>query len=389
MAPYNYYHQWLGIKPNDQPPTLYQLLGISQFENDRDVIRNATERQSLHVRRLARGPFTEIGQALLNELAEAKLTLLDDEKRNAYDARLRQESLHESESKPVPAGEQSSGKLAPGELAAGELAPGELAPGELAPGEKVDDQQADDSVQTTGDEELARQIDRISGNQPTGNTIEEPPNVTSEGRLNDRQTQSTHIQLTREQAKQSGREGWVIGYNTGCHFHVDCPVVSNVHCKFTWIAEVLSLRDLNSTNGTFVNRRKIRSVTRIRLTDLVTLGRDHRIIFPRELFDSVSIARVGAFIFVGQGSGNELRLESPAVSTYHARLDWIQDRIVVVDLNSTNGTFVINSSGKKRLSEPYLLSKNDRVCFGDLTLEYQDMFEKLIHHQLAMTNGTL
>ncbi len=28
------YHQWLSIPPVEQPPTLYRLLGLSQFEND-------------------------------------------------------------------------------------------------------------------------------------------------------------------------------------------------------------------------------------------------------------------------------------------------------------------------------------------------------------------
>ena len=80
MDNYDIYHQWLGISPEEQPPSLYRLLGLSDFEHDPEVIRNAAERQALHVRRLARGEFTDVGQELLNELAEAKLILLSEEK---------------------------------------------------------------------------------------------------------------------------------------------------------------------------------------------------------------------------------------------------------------------------------------------------------------------
>ena len=62
MSNHDVYHQWLGIPPDQQPPTLYQLLGVARFEKDAEVIRNAAERQALHVRRLARGEFTDVGQ---------------------------------------------------------------------------------------------------------------------------------------------------------------------------------------------------------------------------------------------------------------------------------------------------------------------------------------
>jgi len=45
------YHRWLGIQPKDQPPHHYRLLGIDLFEDDHEVIRDATERQMAHVRK--------------------------------------------------------------------------------------------------------------------------------------------------------------------------------------------------------------------------------------------------------------------------------------------------------------------------------------------------
>ena len=46
------YYKWLGIPPEEQPPTHYRLLGIVQFEADPDVIANAASRQAFHLRQL-------------------------------------------------------------------------------------------------------------------------------------------------------------------------------------------------------------------------------------------------------------------------------------------------------------------------------------------------
>lgn len=83
------YHRWLGIPPKDQPPDLYRLLGIERFESDPEVIRDASEQRMAHVRTYQLGQHTALSQRILNELAAAKGTLLDPEKRAAYDAELR------------------------------------------------------------------------------------------------------------------------------------------------------------------------------------------------------------------------------------------------------------------------------------------------------------
>ena len=50
------YYKWLGIPPEEQPPTHYRLLGIVEFEADRDVITNAAGRQTFHLRQQVDGP---------------------------------------------------------------------------------------------------------------------------------------------------------------------------------------------------------------------------------------------------------------------------------------------------------------------------------------------
>jgi hypothetical protein len=83
------YRVWLGIPKEEQPPHHYRLLGIGQFESQAEVIQNAADRQMAHVRSAATGKRSEASQSLLNELAAAKLCLLDAKKKDAYDHQLR------------------------------------------------------------------------------------------------------------------------------------------------------------------------------------------------------------------------------------------------------------------------------------------------------------
>ncbi|NLX95392.1 MAG: SUMF1/EgtB/PvdO family nonheme iron enzyme, partial [Rhodopirellula sp.] len=83
------YHRWLGIPPKHQPADHYRLLAIERFEEDPEVIADAAERQTAHVRRYALGPHQDISQRILNELAAAKVCLLNPDKKAEYDRKLR------------------------------------------------------------------------------------------------------------------------------------------------------------------------------------------------------------------------------------------------------------------------------------------------------------
>src|SRR5688572_6264005 len=82
------YHKWLGIPPREQPVSHYRLLGIGDFESDPQVIESAADRQMAHVRTFQTGPHGNLSQKLLNELAAAKVCLLNPSKKAAYDATL-------------------------------------------------------------------------------------------------------------------------------------------------------------------------------------------------------------------------------------------------------------------------------------------------------------
>ena len=50
-----------------------------------------------------------------------------------------------------------------------------------------------------------------------------------------------------------------IGRSTGAEFMVDAALVSRLHCQLTAAGGVLHVKDLDSTNGTFVNGKRISS----------------------------------------------------------------------------------------------------------------------------------
>jgi len=84
------YHRWLGIPPKHQPADHYRLLGLERFEDDLEVIVDAAERQTAHVRRYALGPNQILSQKILNELAAAQSCLMDPVEKARYDGDLRQ-----------------------------------------------------------------------------------------------------------------------------------------------------------------------------------------------------------------------------------------------------------------------------------------------------------
>ena len=87
--PFDPYHKWLGIPPEEQPPSHYRLLGIKDFETDPDVIEAAADQRMGHLRRYQTSQHAELSQRLLNEVAAARICLLNPSKRAAYDEQLK------------------------------------------------------------------------------------------------------------------------------------------------------------------------------------------------------------------------------------------------------------------------------------------------------------
>jgi serine/threonine protein kinase/formylglycine-generating enzyme required for sulfatase activity len=86
--PFDPYYSWLGIPPAEQPADHYRLLGIPRFESDPEVIEHAADRQMSYLRTFKAPRHVAASQRMLNEVAAAKLTLLNADKKAAYDTEL-------------------------------------------------------------------------------------------------------------------------------------------------------------------------------------------------------------------------------------------------------------------------------------------------------------
>jgi pSer/pThr/pTyr-binding forkhead associated (FHA) protein len=63
-----------------------------------------------------------------------------------------------------------------------------------------------------------------------------------------------------------------IGRSSGAEFIVDAALVSRVHCRLTAGATELQVYDLDSTNGTFVNGKRVTEAT-LKEGDRLGVGR--------------------------------------------------------------------------------------------------------------------
>ncbi len=95
-AGFDPYYTWLAIPPEDQPPTPYRVLGVRPFEDNAEVIEHAADQRMAHLRAIRAGKHVDLAQRLLNEVAAARIVLLNPKKRAVYDAALREKLEAES-----------------------------------------------------------------------------------------------------------------------------------------------------------------------------------------------------------------------------------------------------------------------------------------------------
>ena len=90
-APFDPYYKWLGIAADEQPATLYRLLGLRPFESDPDVIATAAEQRIQLLKTFQGGKYSQLSGRLVNEISRARQRLLDPKERADYDALLHEQ----------------------------------------------------------------------------------------------------------------------------------------------------------------------------------------------------------------------------------------------------------------------------------------------------------
>jgi len=86
--PFDPYYAWLGIPPHERPISYYRLLGLTQFESNETTIESAVDQRLAFLRTKALGPHAVFAERLMGEIAQARLVLLDPQRKQTYDAAL-------------------------------------------------------------------------------------------------------------------------------------------------------------------------------------------------------------------------------------------------------------------------------------------------------------
>ena len=159
-------------------------------------------------------------------------------------------------------------------------------------------------------------------------------------------------QLKDHKAGDQNQPPVTIGRGEECDIVLDAPQISRVHLRLTPMGDrSWRLEDLESANGTFVNDRNHQVQKTIVSDDDVLFLGSYR--FPlnrvREFLHAdepslptgaIELPEDQAFVTFGRGADNDIVLDAPQISRYHARLLRTPAGVFLEDLTSANGTFV-------------------------------------------------
>jgi putative serine protease PepD len=182
--------------------------------------------------------------------------------------------------------------------------------------------------------------------------------------------------------------------------HTDIPVAdsaaSREHAEIEVTADGVVLKDLGSSNGTFVNEVKLTGPRLLRDGDAIRIGRS-TLSFHQPQVAQVATAEIplppveGATVMwetqeplclvradgqrfavthslrLGRDPGCELVLDDRSASHQHARIDLVAGQASVIDLGSSNGTWV----NGQRISGPHPLKHGDHLQVGDTLFTFQ------------------
>ncbi len=144
-----------------------------------------------------------------------------------------------------------------------------------------------------------------------------------------------------------------------CHLLLNDPQVSRQHADIyvNNLGEAF-ISDLNSSNGTYVNGQKITTPSKLFIGAAINIG-DNFIEILKSAIDAMNIDNkqkildlylakqgdakahhVSKTINIGRDATNEVVLNHPHVSRFHATIEISEKGTFIKDLNSTNGTYV-------------------------------------------------
>ncbi len=162
------------------------------------------------------------------------------------------------------------------------------------------------------------------------------------------------------------------GYDHECDVVIPLPQVSARHAQIGRDGHRYVIRDLGSTNGTFVNGHRV-DIALLRVGDQISLG-SYEFKFGRELLEQIPEQTKGPAtqaleipdllrdpVIVGREVDCDIVLDGPQISRHHAELQYTGAGWRVRDLGSANGTFVNDRA--LRVDE-VVVTDDDVLFFG-------------------------
>ncbi len=154
------------------------------------------------------------------------------------------------------------------------------------------------------------------------------------------------------------KQRWVIGSAVDCDVVIEEQAVAPHHCRIFRTPRGFVLEDLGAAAGTFVNGRRVQHRARVTPADRITLGPDVPMPWPSATPAPVSDTGI---LRIGRAADNDLVLDYPVISPYHARVVLASGRAWIEDLNSAHGTALGNPHRKVSRAP---LSETDLVYLG-------------------------
>lgn len=176
--------------------------------------------------------------------------------------------------------------------------------------------------------------------------------------------------------------------------------VSRQHCRLVRVLDDYEIHDLGSTNGTFVNGKKVdeggwllSGDTLVELGDSITLEyKSNEMVTgtrpPTGVLNAIQTDKVFYLVIeqkdaekpeiyvldrlsitIGRDTTNDISLDTPEMSRHHMRLVLTVDGYALEDLNTLNGTSV----NREKIAHQYILKHNDMIGVGtSLHMWYTD-----------------
>ena len=173
----------------------------------------------------------------------------------------------------------------------------------------------------------------------------------------------------------------LVGRSVEAQLHIPLPFVSQKHFEIREKSGQFLLRDLNSTNGTYVDNQRVAPNTDVLLNDsrVVRVGDEDLGLSIGFTFhdptagqrldgyraEGATIIQTAQTITMGRAKDCDIVLDSVDVSRHHAVIQQVDGQAWLQDLHSSNGTYV-NGKAVERAA----IREGDLIQVGSFLLVY-------------------